>query len=111
MTVHASPYARVDPWIRLGTGYRLLWDVHPIEAANTTPLYHGFDALTGKLGVDLRVARDVAIAPVIGADLQTFVWQNSTALQTAQLATFVYGGLQGRFDAGAGTNQTVAKNR
>jgi hypothetical protein len=113
VTVHAAPYRRADPFLRLGTGYRLLWDVNPISAPpNTTNLFHGFDTITGKLGVDIRVSKDVALAPVIGADLQVFVWENSNALSTAQLGTFVYGGLQGRFDVGGSTPETpIAKNR
>ena len=27
-TFHISPYQTVDPWVRLGTGYRVLWEVH-----------------------------------------------------------------------------------
>jgi opacity protein-like surface antigen len=111
ITGHAAPLHRVDPFLRLGTGYRLLWDVGPTNAPTTNNMFHGFDALTAKLGIDFRVTKDAAFAPVIGADLQTFSWVNGTSLGTTQLATFVYGGLQGRFDWGANTPQTpVASN-
>jgi hypothetical protein len=110
VTVHASPERRGDPWLRLGTGYRFLWDVNPFFT-NATVMFHGFDFLTAKVGYDIRPSPDVALAPVIGADLQTFFWANGTALTTAQVATFIYAGLQGRFDAGGSSARTVARNR
>lgn len=112
VTFHARPESRGDPFFRIGAGYRLLWDVHPTSAPTATNLYHGFDVLTGKLGYDFRASRDVAIAPVIGADLQTFIWENSNPLTTTKLATFIYGGLQGRFDTFGTTPITpIAKNQ
>lgn len=111
VTGHAAPLSRIDPFLRLGTGYRLLWDTQPTVAPNQTLVYHGFDALSLKLGVDFRMNRNAAFAPVIGADLQTFSWVNGTPLGTTQLATFVYGGLQLRFDIGETVPQTpIAKN-
>ena len=98
ITTHFSPHLRGDPWFRLGTGYRLLWDVQPFGSPGTTNMFHGFDAATVKIGYDIRPTPDVAFAPVIGADLQIFVWENANALSSAQLGTFIYGGLQGRFD-------------
>ena len=49
----------------------------------------------------------LAWAPVVGANLQTFIWANSTALAPIQWGTFIYAGLQARFDAG-GTRSNVA---
>jgi peptidoglycan-associated lipoprotein len=60
---------------------------------------HGFQALTAKLGYDVRLSEDVALGPVIGADLSLFTFQDSTAV-AASTSTFVYGGVQGRFDMG-----------
>jgi hypothetical protein len=110
VTMHASPERRGDPWLRLGTGYRFLWDVNPFFT-DTTIMYHGFDFLTAKVGYDFRPAPDAAIAPVIGADLQSFIWANGVALSTAQIGTFIYAGVQGRFDAGGTSATTVARNR
>jgi outer membrane protein OmpA-like peptidoglycan-associated protein len=64
-----------------------------------------FELLAAKVGYDVRVSEDVAIAPVLGADLNMFVWENpsnssSGVMSTAQVGTFVYAGLQGRFDVG-----------
>ena len=111
ITGHAAPLSHIYPFLRLGSGYRLLWQDSPNFDTNVTNLYHGFDALTGKVGIDFRVSKYVAFAPVIGADLQTFSWINNASSGTTELATFVYAGLQGRFDAGGSTPQTpIAKN-
>jgi hypothetical protein len=98
VTYHGSPHKNADPWIRLGTGYRMLWDVHPDSAPNTTNLYHGFDIATLKVGYDLRAGGDVAVSPVIGADLQTFDWRDGDLLNSTSVGTFIYAGIQGRFD-------------
>jgi hypothetical protein len=101
-TYHASPFSRSDFWARFGAGYRLLWSVDPPGLPTT--LIHGFEAAKLTLGWDIRMSRGVAIAPVAGADLNVFVWAtangNTIALPTAQVGSFVYAGLQARFDAG-----------
>jgi outer membrane protein OmpA-like peptidoglycan-associated protein len=104
-TVHFMPVMRGDPWLRLATGYRLLWENSPVGAPNANFLRHGFEALSAKVGYDIRVSPDVALGPFVGSDFNVWVWQSvnntaSHALSSAQLATFVYGGLQGRFDMG-----------
>lgn len=110
-TFHALPTMRGDPWLRLGTGYRLLWEVGPNSAPSNTNMFHGFDLVTAKVGYDFRASPDVAVAPVIGADLQTFIWENANTLGSAQLGTFIYAGLQGRFDTGTSTMVPVASAR
>jgi hypothetical protein len=98
-TYHTTPEKRGDFWLRLGTGYRMLWDVHPGGNPNINNMYHGFDIATLKVGYDVRTSADAAIAPVIGADLQTFTWQNADRLSTTQVGTFIYAGIQGRVEA------------
>jgi hypothetical protein len=109
-TIHGTPFLRGDPWIRLGVGYRLLWSVDPVlPNGNTgnTVLVHGFELGDLKLGYDLRLSEGVAIAPTIGADLTLFTWEHSAGvsntLASAQVATFVFAGIIGRFDAGPST--------
>lgn len=80
-----------------------------------TSMRHGFELASAKVGYDFRVSEDLALAPVVGADLNMFLWQTdnnttSIALSKAQVATFVYAGLQGRFDIGGtrgGTGMTA----
>ena len=108
-TVHGAPYMRGDPWMRLGAGYRLLWDVNPVGGGPTV-LTHGFELGALTLGYDLRLSEGVAIAPTIGADISMFVWSRAdgvtAALSTVQLGTFVFAGLQGRFDAGGSSGRS-----
>jgi outer membrane protein OmpA-like peptidoglycan-associated protein len=103
-TFHFAPTFRGDPWLRFGAGYRLVWENDPFAAPGTTPLRHGFEIANLKLGYDIRMSEDVAIAPVIGGDVTTFLWQDNggvnNAYSNAQVASFVYAGLQGRFDIG-----------
>ena len=115
VTLHAMPESRGDPWLRLATGYRFLWQANPtgpfgFAQTNTTNMFHGFDTINGRIGYDIRASDTVALSPFVGADLQTFVWENSTSLSPAQLGTFLYAGLQGRFDAGGSTTGTNVAN-
>jgi len=88
VTYHFEPVLRGDPWMRLGTGYRMLWENDPTgSAAGTTLLRHGFELLALKVGYDVRVSEDVAIAPVVGADLDVFVWQDTSPGGTSPMAT------------------------
>jgi hypothetical protein len=111
VTLHSTPATRGDLWFRLATGYRLFWQGTPRvgPGGGETDLFHGFDLVNARVGYDIRVARNVAFAPVFGANLQTFVWQNSIPLSTVQWATFVYAGLQGRLDAGGESTPSVAR--
>jgi hypothetical protein len=115
VTFHAMPYSRGDAWLRLGTGYRLLWSVNPPGEPNA--LRHGFELAKATIGYDVRVSSDVALSPVVGADLNLFVWEDQNGanrtLASAQVGTFIFAGLQGRFDIGgqSGAATTVATNR
>ncbi len=72
-TYHFTPHQRLDPWIRLGAGYRMLWTTEANEMPDT--LWHGFQLAKLDVGADLRTSEDVAIGPTIGVDLSEFVWQ------------------------------------
>jgi hypothetical protein len=104
-TYHFQPLLRGHPWLRLATGYRLLWENTPLGVQGLSVLRHGFELIVAKVGYDIRVTRNVAFAPVIGGDLNVFIWQgpaNARSLQMAsgQVATFFYAGLEGRFNIG-----------
>lgn len=99
---HFAPFRRVDPWLKLGTGYRMLWQA-PSQAPNM--MWHGLDLLKVQAGLDFRAGPSVALGPMIGADLNVFLWSRAdgganTALADPRVNTFVYAGFQGRFDAG-----------
>jgi hypothetical protein len=99
---HIEPNTRLDPWLELGTGYRALWAV----PANNAPiaLNHGFQLARARVGFDVRVSPDIAFAPVIGADLTTFLWEDvggtNRAIGSPAVSTFVFAGVQGRVDIG-----------
>lgn len=99
---HFAPFRRVDPWLKLGTGYRMLWQA-PEQGANT--LWHGLDLVKAQAGVDFRSTSSVALGPMVGADLDVFLWTKrdgvaNTALADPRVSTFVYAGIQGRFESG-----------
>ena len=102
VTLHAAPSVRGDPWIRVGAGYRLIWDVNPPATVSTAR--QGLEIAKATLGYDVRVARNVAFSPVVGADLNLFLWQTQnrvvSPLSSGQIATFLFLGVQGRFDLG-----------
>jgi outer membrane protein OmpA-like peptidoglycan-associated protein len=113
-TYHFDPVLRGDPWLRLGAGYRLFWENSPVGQPGVSVLRHGFDLLTAKVGYDVRVSQDVALGPVVGADLNVFAWQDSSntgnqALSSVQVGTFIYAGLQGRFDVGGTRSDNTAR--
>jgi hypothetical protein len=62
---HVDPMNRVDPWVQLGTGYRLLWEAGITPAPNL--LTHGFELARLTVGLDLRATPQVAVAPILGA--------------------------------------------
>jgi outer membrane protein OmpA-like peptidoglycan-associated protein len=100
-TYHFVPETGLDPWLELGTGYRLMW----VDNVAPTPnvLSHGFELARARVGIDLRLTPQVAIAPVVGADANVFVWQNAGSTSTIsdpRVNSFVYAGLVGRFDIG-----------
>lgn len=101
LTFHLMPYERIDPIVSLSTGYRFLWETFP---GSPTVLYHGFQLARVTVGADVRMSPEVAIGPMVGADLDVFFWQaqsgNNTTISTPTFNTFVFAGLQGRFDAG-----------
>jgi hypothetical protein len=104
-TVHASPASRGDPWLRLATGWRAIWQGGPtgpvgFGTVNNTNDFSGWDLINARIGLDIRTSGNVAWAPFFGADLQAFSWQNGSVLPTTQWGTFLYTGLQGRFDIG-----------
>jgi outer membrane protein OmpA-like peptidoglycan-associated protein len=114
-TYHFDPMTRLDPWVELGTGYRFLWEDKQLPATNV--LSHGFELAKARIGVDVRVTPELAVAPVIGADLNVFIRKDdgtSTTIDDPRVSSFVFGGLMGRFDVGTKTESpppAVAKAR
>jgi hypothetical protein len=100
---HFRPQASIDPWVSLGGGWRALW-LNP-DAGKVTSL-QGFDVARLQLGVDYRVTKEIAIAPVIGGSVSLFVSQDSpmttsyTEIADKKVNFTGFVGLSGRFDFG-----------
>jgi len=102
-TYHLMPMTRGDPWLRLGVGYRLLWEDDPPGRQGASVWRHALQAASLRLGYDLRLSEDIALAPFAGADFDVFVWENDSnatggAVRSDAFGAFMVAGLQGRFD-------------
>lgn len=101
-TYHVSPFRRFDPYVSIGAGYRMLWD-NPANGRDT--FAHGFQLGRAAVGVDVRVNKDIAIAPTIGGDLDMFLWQTGAGQTNATIKNpkvngYLFAGVSGRFDLG-----------
>jgi hypothetical protein len=100
---HFRPQVSIDPWVSLGGGWRALW-LDP--AAGKVTSLQGLDVARLQLGVDYRVTKEIAIAPVIGGSVSLFVSQDSpmttgyTAIPDKKVNFTGFVGLSGRFDFG-----------
>jgi hypothetical protein len=106
---HFLPAAhQLDPWVSLGTGWRGYW----INTDQGTTALHGLELAKLQLGVDYRVARTVALSPVVGADLSMFLTESNPVSQgfsnitDPKVNTFVFAGLMGRFDIPVGSDES-----
>ena len=102
-TYHANPFQRLDPFLSIGAGYRMLWD-RP-TAASAATFTHGFELARAAIGVDVRVNKDIAIAPTIGGDVNMFLWRSTAGLPTQTITSpkvnaYLFAGVSGRFDLG-----------
>ena len=105
-TYHLAPYNVYDPFFSFGTGYRMLWETH-VSAPDV--MRHGFEFGKFVAGVDLKATPDIALGPVVGADLTYLSFERvagpngSVAAGTISgggISTFLFVGMQGKFDIG-----------
>jgi outer membrane protein OmpA-like peptidoglycan-associated protein len=117
-TYHFRPYERLDPYLSAGAGYRLLWQRSPVNGGDL--MTHGFQLAKLQAGLDVRVSPDVAVGPFVAGDLDLFVWNEpegpggSVQIADQKLSTFLYGGVQARFDIGGrreGMAEVIARRR
>jgi hypothetical protein len=108
-TFHMMAYERIDPWVGMGTGYRLLWKAP--EGPDNNTLYHGFEFAKVQVGLDVRASKDVVLGPFVGGDLNYFVWKKPEQIEQNQMISdkrvngFIFAGVQGKFNAG-GTRES-----
>jgi hypothetical protein len=107
---HLAPHLRLDPWVGVGTGYRRV-TVSP-EGGLVSGYASGLELLKLRAGFDVRVNNSISIGPMIGADLDDFVWTRPMGIATTspiadrRLSTFIYAGIGARFDV---TGMRVAR--
>jgi hypothetical protein len=100
---HALPYHPVDPFISLGAGWRGMWERH--DGPVTDRFRQGLQLVRLGLGIDIRLSRDFAIAPIVAGDANIFLWQDRAppsgdVIADPRVNFFLSAGVQGRFDIG-----------
>jgi hypothetical protein len=99
-----------DPWVSLGTGWRGYW----MTADQGTTSMQGMELAKLQVGVDYRLDRQIAISPVVGVDLSSFFTQSTPEtdsfhpISKPNVNTFLFAGLQGRFDIPTGNASQIA---
>jgi hypothetical protein len=108
---HFRPDQQLDPWVSLGSGWRGYW----VSADQGTTTLHGLELAKLQVGLDYRLTQGVAISPVLGADLSTFLTEKVAGANAYQnvsnpnVNAFFFAGVQGRFDIPTrSTPQTTA---
>lgn len=98
---HFRPARSLDPWVRLGTGWKGMW-LNPQEGKVTS--LQGLELARLQVGLDYRISPEIAISPVIGGSAGLFLSQNSQMTQnydqlTNRKVNFTgFAGLAGTFD-------------
>jgi hypothetical protein len=98
---HFTPLKKVDPWMEAGAGYRVL-----IQDTSIGPnlVSHGFELARLRVGIDFRPEETISLGPVVGADASMFFWQDipgaPTTIADPRVSTFIFAGVQGRFNVG-----------
>jgi hypothetical protein len=101
-----------DPWVSLGTGWRGYW----LNDTQGTTSTHGWEIAKLEVGLDYRLDRAIALGPVVGGDVTTFFTQSTpgtsyASISSPQASTFIFAGVQGRFDIATGSDSTRVASR
>jgi hypothetical protein len=108
---HFRPTYTIDPWVGLAAGWRGTWLV-PDQGKNTS--LQGLQLARLQVGADYRVSPEIAIAPVVGADLSMYLSENGPGLSgytnivDPRVNTTIFAGLAARFDITGKTGSTAA---
>ena len=100
---HFLPYKVIDPYATVGGGYRGMWASPGTGAGH---VFHGIEGARIRAGVDFRATKDIAVGPLVGADVNVFLADHNSATGiTSDIAsksanTFIFAGLGARFDVG-----------
>jgi hypothetical protein len=100
---HFLPFARLDPWIGLGGGWRGNW-VDDSDAP--TASLQGLDLARLQIGADYHFSRSFVLGPAIGASVTEFISQKEPlqssfrSVTDPRPVTFLFIGTTARFDLG-----------
>jgi hypothetical protein len=104
---HFLPAESVDPWVSLGTGWKLMG----IEDGDNDRALTGLELAKLQVGIDYRLSPRFAIGPVISASAAMFNTQydekmsdDAMALDDRQINWTFTAGVLGRFDAFGSTH-------
>ena len=93
---HVQPARSLDPWISVGAGWKTL-----LASGDDDLTLRGVDLARVQFGLDFRLSKNVAVAPVIGGSISTFVSENQhgASYDISGLPQFNgFAGISGRFD-------------
>lgn len=100
-TVHFLPARYINPWVSLGGGWRGQWLTY---AQGGFTALDGVDFFRARVGANLHVSPTVALSPVVGASLSTFLVEQVpgtttwTKVQTLTMNTFIFVGARATLD-------------
>jgi len=100
---HFSPFAKLDPWIGFGSGFRSYFVDSRSEGRKTLL---GFDVARAQVGVAYRVRHGWSVTPVLGASFTEFFTSHGAsesgfeAIRDPRPTTFLFAGMINRFDFG-----------
>lgn len=113
-TYHILPAAsELDPWVSLGSGWRGYWE----HADQGTTSMHGWQIAKLQVGLDYRIDKQIAVAPVVGVDMTTFFTQSTPtsngwdSISSPKVNAFLFAGVQGRFDIPVGSDSSQVASR
>lgn len=100
---HFRPSYAIDPWISLGTGWRGFWlSGSRIETTSV----QGLELVKFNVGLDFRITRDFALAPMLGSDVTLFLTKEGprtngfSNISDPPVNFFLFFGLQMRLNVG-----------
>jgi len=102
---HFSPFAKLDPWLGFGSGFRSYFVDSRSEGRRTLL---GFDFARAQVGVAYRMSNGWSVTPVLGASFTEFFASRGAdesgfhSIGEPRPTTFLFAGMINRFDfAGA----------
>jgi hypothetical protein len=111
---HFRPLHGLDPWLTLGSAWRGYWE--HVGTGLGTNSFGGWEIARVQVGLDARLNDRLAIAPVLGADVNMFISESAAGTLgyraiPGHLNTFVFAGVAGRFDIGPSTSTATIMGR